>query len=198
MSKESFLFVRKSTGLIREVSPIEAGIYNIAASGPLTIGLAYTISYWLSNYPKVNLPFAYVITIILTFFFSGAAALITSTMARTGGDYIFIGRSINPALGFLSSWNMFFYNTVTGQGAFVGYLTYFAIGPMLYTLGAMLNNPQLISIGEATLAFPWSVIIILTVLIVYGIIFLFGLKKSGKINSRHDGACLDLSIICDY
>jgi amino acid transporter len=113
-------------------------------------------------------------------------------MPRSGGDYVFVGRSIHPAIGFTSSFNMFIYNTIVGQGPMAGYLTYYAVGPMLYVLGAMLNNPSLIQMGEATLTLPWSLIIILAVIVIYGIIFLFGLKTSIRLTV----ICVILAWIC--
>jgi amino acid transporter len=199
MGQPRGVFLREATGLVREVSPIEAGLWNIAASGPLTVGLAYTISYWLSNYPRVNLPLAYVIAVIFTFFFSGSAALLSSAMPRSGGDYVFTGRILHPIIGFLSSWNMFIYNTFTGIGPFAGYLTYFAIGPMLYVIGALSGNPTIIQIGESTLVLPWSLIIIVSLIIIYGIIFLFGLKLSVKLGvACIVGAwiCLIITMVC--
>jgi amino acid transporter len=192
MSTKPTTFTREATGLVREVSPVQVGMWNIAASGPLAIAITYTLSYWLSNYPRVDLPFVYLVAVALTFCFSGGAALLASAMPRSGGDYVFVGRIIHPAIGFTSSWNMFIYNTITGQGPMAGYLTYFAIGPMLYVLGAMLGNPSLIQTGEATLTMPWSLIVILAVIIVYGLIFLLGLK----ISIRLTVICITLAWIC--
>jgi len=185
-------FAREATGLVREVSPVSIGIWNIASSGPLAIGLAYTLAFWLSNYPRVDLPFVCIVTIALTFCFSGAAALVASAMPRSGGDYVFVGRIIHPAVGFTSSWNMFIYNTITGQGTFVGYIAYYALGPMFYTIGAMLGNPSLIQMGEATLTLPWSFIIILVLVLGYGAILMFGLKTSIRLTV----VCVVLGWIC--
>jgi amino acid transporter len=160
---------------------VEAGIWNMAASGPLAIGMAYSLWYWLGYYPQVDLLLAYVVALTFTFFFCGASVFLSSTMPRSGGDYVFIGRSIHPSLGFLSSWNMFIYSTITGQGSFAGYLAFYAFGPMLYVLGSMLGNPSLIQMGEASLTFPWNFAIVVVLIVGVGVILLLGLKTSVRI-----------------
>ena len=178
MAKKPPVFVREATGLVREVSPTEVGLYLIAASGPLTVGMAYTLSWWLSNYPRVDLVFAFIVAIILTFCFSGAAALLASAMPRSGGDYVFLSRTIHPALGFLGSWNMFVYNSLAGVPILGSLLLYAGIGPMLYVIGSMMPSPSLVHMGETTIALPWSFIIVMIFIVGTSIILLFGIKMT--------------------
>jgi amino acid transporter len=108
----------------------------------------------------VALVLAYIVTIVVTFCFSRAPALLASAMPRSGGDYVFVSRIVNPALGFNSSWNMFIYSSIVGLPNLGSFLIYAGIARMLYVLGAMLPNPALFSIG-GSLVLPWLFIIVM-------------------------------------
>src|SRR5579875_3357726 len=105
------LFVRQSSGLVRNVSVTNALFFNVAAfvGGGLTL---YPLFYSLSGFPMWKAgPFSgYGWAAIIAGLFCILLALIfsslTSVMPRSGGDYVFTSRILHPALGWMESWTL--------------------------------------------------------------------------------------------
>jgi amino acid transporter len=105
------LFVRQSSGLVRNVSVTNALFFNVAAF--VGVGLTlYPLFYSLAGKPMWKAgPFSgYGWAAIITGLFCVLLALIfsslTSVMPRSGGDYVFTSRIIHPALGWMESWTL--------------------------------------------------------------------------------------------
>ncbi len=105
------LFVRQSSGLVRNVSVTNALFFNVAAF--VGVGLTlYPIFYALADVPIWRAgPFsAYGWAAIIAGLFCILLALIfaslTSVMPRSGGDYVFTSRILHPALGWMESWTL--------------------------------------------------------------------------------------------
>jgi amino acid transporter len=110
------LFTRQSSGLVREVSVVNALFFNTAAFIGGTLGGAYGIAV-LAGVPVVVIGVvtnwsvvAFVVgafCVLLALIF----ASLTSVMPRSGGDYVFTSRivpRIGPFLGWLESWMLAF------------------------------------------------------------------------------------------
>jgi APA family basic amino acid/polyamine antiporter len=107
----SKLFVRQSSGLVRNVSVTNALFFNVAAF--VGVGLTlYPIFYSLAFVPVWKWgPFSeYGWAAIIAGLFCVLLALIfaslTSVMPRSGGDYVFSSRILHPFLGWLESWTL--------------------------------------------------------------------------------------------
>ena len=107
----SKLFVRQSSGLVRNVSVTNALFFNVAAF--VGVGLTlYPIFYSLAFVPVWQVgPFSeYGWAAIIAGLFCILLALIfaslTSVMPRSGGDYVFSSRILHPFLGWLESWTL--------------------------------------------------------------------------------------------
>jgi basic amino acid/polyamine antiporter, APA family len=105
------LFVRQSSGLVRDVSVTNALFFNVAAF--VGVGLTlYPAFYSLAFVPVWRFgPFSeYGWAAIITGIFCVILALIfaslTSVMPRSGGDYVFTTRIVGPFLGWLESWTL--------------------------------------------------------------------------------------------
>jgi APA family basic amino acid/polyamine antiporter len=105
------LFVRQSSGLVRNVSVTNALFFNVAAF--VGVGLTlYPIFYSLADVPMWKAgPFsAYGWAAIIAGLFCVLLAVIfgslTSVMPRSGGDYVFTSRILHPFLGWMESWTL--------------------------------------------------------------------------------------------
>ena len=105
------LFIRQSSGLVRDVSVTNALFFNVAAF--VGVGLTlYPAFYSLAFEPVWRFgPFSeYGWAAIITGLFCVLLALIfaslTSVMPRSGGDYVFTTRIVGPFLGWLESWTL--------------------------------------------------------------------------------------------
>ena len=110
------MFTRQSSGLVREVSVVNALFFNTAAFIGGTLGGAYGIAV-LAGVPVVIIGgltnwswVAFLVgamCVLLAFIF----ASLTSVMPRSGGDYVFTSRivpRIGPFLGWMESWMLAF------------------------------------------------------------------------------------------
>jgi amino acid transporter len=157
------LFVRQATGLVREGKTHDAFFYNVMWSGgALTLAFFYLLG--PTSWPRAN--FMLTILIAAAFGIGGAFlyAMLTRLMPRTGGDYVFVSRTLSPALGFMSNFSYVFWNLVV-----VGvYSTYFAT----YGAGAFLR--MLVGYGAPTsllstanwFSSHWGIFVTGTVLII--------------------------------
>jgi APA family basic amino acid/polyamine antiporter len=105
------LFVRQSSGLVRNVSVTNALFFNVAAF--VGVGLTlYPIFYSLGFVPvwKFAGISEYAWAAIIAGIFCAVLALIfaslTSVMPRSGGDYVFTSRIVHPFLGWMESWTL--------------------------------------------------------------------------------------------
>ena len=105
------LFVRQSSGLVRNVSVTNALFFNVAAF--VGVGLTlYPIFYTLAFVPVWTFwgLSEYAWAAIFTGLFCAVLALIfaslTSVMPRSGGDYVFSSRITHPFVGWLESWTL--------------------------------------------------------------------------------------------
>jgi amino acid transporter len=104
------LFVRQSSGLVRNVSVTNALFFNVAAF--VGVGLTlYPIFYSLADVQVWKQGFsAYGWAAIITGLFCVLLAFIfaslTSVMPRSGGDYVFSSRILHPFLGWMESWTL--------------------------------------------------------------------------------------------
>jgi len=110
------LFTRQSSGLVREVSVVNALFFNTAAFIGGTLGGAFGIAV-LAGVPVVvvgavtNWSFTAFIVGAFCVLLALIFASLTSVMPRSGGDYVFTSRivpKIGPFLGWLESWTLAF------------------------------------------------------------------------------------------
>lgn len=107
----SRLFVRQSSGLVRNVSVTNALFFNVAAF--VGVGLTlYTAFLTLAFVPVWRFAglseygWAAIIAGVFFIFLSLIFASLVSVMPRSGGDYVFTSRIIHPFLGWMEGWTL--------------------------------------------------------------------------------------------
>jgi len=167
------LFLRKASGLVREVGPITAIAYVMSyAIGGGVHRLYYFAAYW---WPGANVIISSLIVALASFVLFIVYAFMLAAMPRTGGDYLYVSRIINPFLGFLSSWGWF-----VGAQMCIGFLAWLAVdsfGAVFSIYGALTGNMGVSSIGS-TLGFnyPIKAGVTAAIVIFFGITTLLGLR----------------------
>ena len=127
------LFVRESTGLVREVGPLKALLVSMGYNGFLIVPFVYLTGIYL--YGGGNAAYVALIASWLMFI-PGVVMwyLITRQYPRTGGDYVYFSR-LNPPVGF-AAW----FNFTIGEMLYDAVLVYFSISQLGIVLQA-LGNP---------------------------------------------------------
>lgn len=119
------VYVRKSSGLIRSISGRTAMLANVIGMG-IFINIYY-ISSASVIYPGADLPTTVIFGLVLTLLIAYVYWMLASAMPRTGGDYVYVSRIFNPALGFMAnlmfvmimiSWVGFFPPLAGSQGIY--------------------------------------------------------------------------------
>jgi amino acid transporter len=120
MSKEYGVFVRESTGLVKEAGFWDAVSINIAN---MSVGAALaTIGFTLASLPTVagaNLVYASLIAALLAIPQVVVYSILIRYIPRVGGDYVWLGRALGPRLAWLTNGLVF--------GFIVENLTYYAL-----------------------------------------------------------------------
>jgi amino acid transporter len=106
----------------------------------LWVALMYTA-------PGANWPLAFLVAYFPSLLMAGLFTIVGVSMPRSGGDYVFTTRGVNPYVGFVNYWAVAI-AFIINAGIFSFYTgSYF--GYALASLGAFYNNPGLASIGTS-------------------------------------------------
>jgi len=164
------VFLRKASGLVRDVSPKDVLFFNMGGLN-IGLGLSFVTLSVAAFYPGASLSLALLIPLAFCLLVTISYLFFTVIMPRSGGEYLFISRGLHPSVGFALSfayWLMMIYYTAYGAWtvATLGLTTFFQ------TLGIKLNNQGLIDFADKFTT-PWgSFIVGLVVLLLFGALFL--------------------------
>lgn len=140
------LFVRRSTGLVREASALDATIFNAVFSAPVGATLAWGVFFALTAFPGADLVAATLWSLVLNVPILVMMALLASSMPKTGGDYVWVSRILSPPAAVVSNLGAAF-SAIIGATFWARYFPVFALGPILVTLGTVFGSDTLISWG---------------------------------------------------
>jgi len=142
----SQLFVRRSTGLVREASALDATIFNAVFSAPVGATLAIGVLWALSAFPGADPVWATIIAVVLNVPVLIMMALLASSMPRTGGDYVWVSRILSPPLAMISNFAAAL-SAMIGATFWARFFPVFALGPILVGLGVFFNNSTMVEWG---------------------------------------------------
>lgn len=156
MSNNVEVFTRKASGLVRDMSPFSAFIYNI-----LTMGLIFPWTYlWgPSAFPGGSLVKGILIATALEIPIAFAYVWLASAMPRSGGDYVFQSRIFGGGIGFaivFSGFVVWILQWVALSGWLMAVL---GIAPLFLGLGANTGSKALIDLGLSVQS-PTGVVVV--------------------------------------
>lgn len=140
MPTPSGVFTRASSGLVRQVRTDDVMFY-----GWQQIALSYIVFmvlFWFV-YPGASMELASLLATIGGLAMGACYALFAALYPRSGGEYVFLSRTLHPAVGFAVSfsfafWELFYFG-VNG-----GFLALFAISPILAGIGVQTGSQALL------------------------------------------------------
>jgi amino acid transporter len=147
------VFLRRSSGVIRTMSPRDAAFY-----GYLVIAGFYGVTFYFMSgpaiFPGANIYLAMLILLGLFAVRWVTYSGLISAMPRSGGDYVFSSRLVSGLVGFVATnagmvWWQVFWDYLAGNT-----IALVIIPQMLDFVGHSTNNPSLVNTGLA-LANPW-------------------------------------------
>jgi amino acid transporter len=143
---------------------VDVVVYNINF---VSLGLmtAFVFLFSTAFYPGANLYLTAILTFLLVVPTSLVFAFFASAMPRSGGDYVYVSRTLHPALGMMSSWNNTVWWFIYG-GVPSAFFAQFGLGPFFSTIGQMAGIEWMQSAGT-WLVGDWGTFIAGTALIVF-------------------------------
>jgi amino acid transporter len=170
------VFARKSSGLVRAASTTDASLVNLyVATFPIMVSflLGIVLPFYLGAnlYVTVLIGFALSLPILVTY------AVASSVMRRSGGDYVFIGRLLHPALGFAANFAFVVFNTLflTSAGYF---FCLWCLSPLSRLLGVAFDSSSLLTFSD-TLLKPFSILVVSEIFVIgFGLLFMLNPTRS--------------------
>jgi APA family basic amino acid/polyamine antiporter len=130
---ERTLFVRQSSGLVREFSIWDVVLINVAGVN-LGAVAALSIAAVAGLWPGASVLLVAVIGALVSLATVGTYGLMSAAMPRAGGDYVFVGRTLWPWLGFAANW-MITWSLFVALGLFSVALVTQALAPGMAAFG---------------------------------------------------------------
>ena len=138
------VFTRKASGLVRVMSPYSAFIYNV-----LTMGLIFPWTYlWAPGaLPGGKLVWGILLATLLEIPIAYAYVWLSTSLPRSGGDYVFQSRAFGGFWGFtllMSGFVIWILQWVALSGWLLSYLGF---APLFLGLGATMGSASLSNVG---------------------------------------------------
>ena len=105
------VFTRQATGLTKEIGTLDTFVYNVNNQN-IGIGVAFILLFIPGFYAGADMFQSMLIAAVLALPMAGVYAFFSAAIPRSGGDYVYISRTLHPVLGFVASWNWVFWMTV--------------------------------------------------------------------------------------
>jgi APA family basic amino acid/polyamine antiporter len=166
------LYVRKATGLVREVSPFSALLFNILPTVP-GVGLAVSVFFALGVFPGAHIISAYWLTGLIALAIALPFAFLGTAFARSGGDYILVSRSLGPRFGLASSFSLLV-AAVLATALVCTFFPSIGIVPGLQTIGLISGNHWWVQAGTTLSTKGWT--LVLSFLMLFVALFLGGIR----------------------
>jgi amino acid transporter len=156
------VFTRASSGLVRQVKTADVlyyGVQQIALSYIVFIVLAWGF------YPGASMPLAALIATIAGLAMGVCYAMFATLYPRSGGEYVYLSRTLAPVVGFAVSFSFAFWETFyTGiNGAF---FSLYSVAPMLAGLGVQSDSKGLLDAAD-WFSHGWGIFLAGTAMIVF-------------------------------
>lgn len=176
------VFERKASGLVREAGTKDVLIYNINF---VSLGLtaAFVFLFSTAFYPGANLYVTAILTFVWVIPTSLVFAFFSASMPRSGGDYVWVSRTLHPALGMMSNWNNTVWWFIYG-GVPSAFFAQFGLAPFFSTVGQMAGIDWMVDWG-AWFAGDWGTFLTGSALIAF-LVFVFarGMRTFFRLQNR--------------
>jgi amino acid transporter len=170
---EEIVFVRRASGLIREIGPWTVMV--VGANYTIADGI-YNLTEWQSyQTPGANYPLALVLGGLILSLAALCILFLAAATPRASSDYVAISRTLHPMVGYVEA----FMNI--GVNAWVaGALAYFQawyFGSFFIQAGIATHNPDFIALGTWMSTETWfGVSLGVAVVLIFTVINLLGIK----------------------
>jgi amino acid transporter len=138
--------VRDRSGFVRGFNPWDVFMFNVLgyATG---LSLATNPTILGGLYPRAEIHWVLVFGLVLSVFCGVLYGIYSGMWPRSGGDYLYISRTLNPCAGFVANWG-FTWSQIYGIGVFSGWAIRDALSPAFVTFGHTVHSPACVGAGH--------------------------------------------------
>jgi len=145
-------FLREATGLVREFSWFEAFLISSSVVLPSLWSYASQIAFVATAVPGADWVLSEHLGLLFTLPLAIVYVLLSMSMPRSGGDYVWITRGVHPVIGFISGWS--FWISLLAIVGIEGFINSTVVLPIaLVSFGYALGNQFLVGLAT-TVATP--------------------------------------------
>jgi len=177
LSEKPLLFVRKASGLSREIGPWTILFFPLKASlNPWYFLFIATLPF---IFPGVNPVISFSLAGVIVIIYGIVLALQMVCMPRAGGNYVVIARGLHPIFGMMEGWRAVIWNPIAN--ATVSFLAAGFLVTGIKAIGLFTNSPGLVSTADSLNTTMGTIAIALILVFIGGLIDFFGagtLKRS--------------------
>jgi len=171
-------FVRDATGLTRSLTGGDALIGNMVGMG---IGYLFVYGFFSELlFPGVNLPITALFAAVPGLIISAVYYLLTVSMPRTGGDFVWVSRVLHPSIGFLANFVVTF-SIISYMATDAIWTVTYGLSPMFDALAVINPNSGWASLATA-LSQPFTTFVLgCVLLLIFTLPLFFGTKTTFRI-----------------
>jgi amino acid transporter len=167
----SKVFLREATGLIRELSALDAVWVNLGL-----VGIWFSLTFISSTAPLTGGDplIGGLMTLILMAFIALSFSIVSVLTPRTAGDYVFTSRYLHPALGFVGNAGYFVATVPLFMGITITTIESFGFSALFAYWGLAMGNQtflhwaSLLSTGTYEFALGGSLTVVFALLTLFG------------------------------
>ena len=182
MSENRIVFVREATGLVREISPYQLLIFNFLTA-PIVTTLMWSLNWNPNMFPGYDFTTGLVIVALLAIPMYLTYCIVYTAFPKTGTDYVFQSRILNPAIGFsatFAAWIFFQFWYISLNG--ISIVQMFLV-PWLLVVAQATNNAGYAAMATTLAGSTSLAILSFVTVIVAGLIVMTGIRMYLKVQT---------------
>jgi APA family basic amino acid/polyamine antiporter len=175
------VFTRQATGLTKEIGSLDTFVFNVNNQN-IGIGVAFILLFVPGFYAGADLFQGIVLALLLAIPMALTYAFFAAAIPRSGGDYVYISRSLHPVLGFVASWNWLAWMTVY-VGVPAAYFAQYGLSGLFRVLGVAAGSADLIGLGNQFTDPVWVLAVGTILIVLFAVIFAMGTRTYFRIQN---------------
>jgi amino acid transporter len=146
LAQSKKVFVRDATGLVKQISGMDA-----LGMAVTQMGLLYVfnvVAFTPGFYPTANPIIGPFIGLLLVLPIAGMYVLFSIAIPRSGGDYVWVGRVFHPSIGFVTNF-AFTVLSISVVGAVAPWIGQWSIAQLFYDMGILDKNASYVALANS-------------------------------------------------
>jgi amino acid transporter len=143
------LFVRQSSGLVREMGMFESFTIAAGTVNPTVWAVSAFLGFLIYVAPGATPETALTVGFLMIFVTALVYSMFGVVVPRTGGEYVTVGRTIHPSIGFTVSWVLWIFVMLTLATCMTFVQWTLCTAPFLAMMGYRLGNPTLLNMASS-------------------------------------------------